>query len=392
MRPSLRYVPALLLVILCMVPLYLLWQFSRVKDEPRPTDPVIMTQLANLRVMLEGTKYANSGQSQRLLQLEHLMAQLGDTVSTKETAVATRLSHLEELYRLLADSTTTPAMRRRADRNPHLAAHHTFRESRSPSLSPSTQWVPGLRWVFTVTPTYRRVTQKLDLTRLFNTFALSANVHMIVVEDSMNNTAKVERVLNESTLLHWSHRHVRTTAGLKVKGSEQRNEGIRTIREIVFNETDSELRKAYEDAVVYFADDDNAYDVRILDELRKVRNIGTWPVALSGQRITERCEVDPTTGKIKGYKAWASQRPYPIDTAGFGMHVRFLLHEPPVMFNPHSKMCHLETDFLKQTNVSRYDVEPLADNCTKVYTWHVSTSIKWGGKKAPPNFDEEFDV
>jgi len=244
-----------------------------------------------------------------------------------------------------------------------------------------------------VTPTYRRVTQRLDLTRLFNTFALFANVHVIVVEDSLNRTAKVDNILGSSLLLHWSHRYIKSSRRLKVRGSEQRNEGIRAIREIVFGEADAELRNAYEDAVVYFADDDNAYDVRILDELRKVRNVGTWPVALSGRKIAERCEVDTSTGRIKGYNSALKWRPYPIDTAGYGLHVRyFLKHEPPLMFNPLSKIYHLESDFLKMTNISKYDFEPLADNCTKVYTWHVSSDIKWGRKKPPLDFDVELDI
>ena len=159
---------------------------------------------------------------------------------------SSRMVHLEVFSSSADSSATRAALRGREERAPHLTARHALRESDSPSLFPSHHWVPGLRWMLVITPTYRRVTQRLDLTRLFNTFALSANVQMIVVEDSVNRTAKVERLLNESTLLHWSHRHVKTSAGLHVKGSEQRNEGIWAIRHIVFNETDADLRKAYE--------------------------------------------------------------------------------------------------------------------------------------------------
>ncbi|CEM38452.1 unnamed protein product [Vitrella brassicaformis CCMP3155] len=348
------------LAVLVVAPLYFLC-FFLIKRQCGPL-PLMLTTMG---VMLDGDKHA-----------------------------ASRTAHLEVFSSSVDSSTPRAAMRGRQERAPHLTARHVLSESDSPFLFPSHHWVPGLRWVFVITPTYRRITQRLDLTRLFNTFGLAAsNVHMIVVEDSVNRTAKVERWLNDSLLLHWSHLNVSSSSGLRTRGAEQRNEAIRLIRDIVLNEADAELKRAYEDSVVYFADDDNAYDIRILHELRKVRNIGTWPVGLAGaRRVAQYCDVNSTTGKIKKYNAWGTGRAYPIDTAGFGLHVRHFLQDPPLLWKIRSKKGRLESDFLEQTNVSKWDIEPLADNCTKIYTWHVKTDIRWGDKEPPEDFDKKFDV
>ncbi|CEL93018.1 unnamed protein product [Vitrella brassicaformis CCMP3155] len=363
MRP--RFGAPCVLSVLVVAPLYFLC-FFLIKRQCGPL-PLMLTRLCSVGVMLDGDKRGNS-----------------------------RMAHLE-VFSSSADSSPLHDTKRRRKvlERPfaHIVRHASvIRESDSPSLFPSHHWVPGLRFVFVITPTYRRITQRLDLTRLFNTFALAAsNVHMIVVEDSVNRTAKVERWLNDSLLLHWSHLNVSSSSGLRTRGAEQRNEAIRLIREIVLNEADAELKRAYEDSVVYFADDDNAYDIRILDELRKVRNVGTWPVGLTaGPRVAQYCDVNSTTGKIKKYNAWGGHRPYTIDTAGFGVHVRHFLRDPPVLWNPKSRKAYSESDFLGQTNVSKWDIEPLADNCTKVYTWHVKTHI--GDKKRPADFDKKFDV
>ena len=56
---------------------------------------------------------------------------------------------------------------------------------------------PDIPWVFAVTPTYARFTQKADLIRLAQTLMHVKNLHWIVVEDSSSKTDLVGRLLQE---------------------------------------------------------------------------------------------------------------------------------------------------------------------------------------------------
>ena len=129
-------------------------------------------------------------------------------------------------------------------------------------------WDPSLPTIFVITPTYRRFLQKAELTRLAQTFKHVKNLHWIVVEDSHQKTNLVKRLLTRFALT-FTHLNVRTPMEMrrsrnkprwtKSRGVEQRNIGIRWLRKnINANETKG---------VVYFGDDDNAYDIRIFDEV-----------------------------------------------------------------------------------------------------------------------------
>jgi galactosylgalactosylxylosylprotein 3-beta-glucuronosyltransferase 3 len=142
-------------------------------------------------------------------------------------------------------------------------------------------------------------------------------------------------------------------------------------------------------AVVYFADDDNTYDLRVFDEMRSVRAVGVWPVGLVGGMMVERPIVDTVTNKVNGIRvegfywqvidfiAWqpgANPRPFPMDMAGFAIHISLLTDNPKVYFVQDAGIGQIESTFLQSLGVTRDMLEPKAEHCTKVYVWHTQTA------------------
>ena len=127
---------------------------------------------------------------------------------------------------------------------------------------------PDIPWVFAITPTYARFTQKADLTRLAQTLMHVKNLHWIVVEDSSFKTGLVGRLLHESGLT-FTHLYFKTPPRMQLKkgetrhkhhrGVEQRNTALKWLRD---NVDDKKTRGA-----VYFMDDDNTYHIKIFDEV-----------------------------------------------------------------------------------------------------------------------------
>lgn len=130
----------------------------------------------------------------------------------------------------------------------------------------------NLPTIYAITPTYARCEQKAELTRLSQTFLHVPNFHWIVVEDSETKTQIVTHFLKKSGL-SFTHLNILTPADykmgendpnwLKPRGVLQRNLGLKWIRE---NLGGQGLR-----GVVYFADDDNTYDLQIFEEVIRMR-------------------------------------------------------------------------------------------------------------------------
>ena len=122
--------------------------------------------------------------------------------------------------------------------------------------------------IYAITPTYARAVQKAELTRLKHTFLHVRNFHWIVVEDSSEKTNLVKKFLKKSGL-SYTHLNVLTPTEFKLqpkdpnwykpRGVLQRNVALRWLRENVDPSQDK--------GVVYFADDDNTYDLEIFEQV-----------------------------------------------------------------------------------------------------------------------------
>ena len=224
--------------------------------------------------------------------------------------------------------------------------------------------------IFIITPTYTRLEQKAELTRLCHTFSLLQNVIWIVVEDSEEVTPLVDDFLKRSCAVPFVHLNAVTPPEWKLapkdpnwrkpRGVVQRNKGIEYLRE-----------SGYKRGVVYFADDDNTYDLALFKEMRDIKTVGVWPVGLVGGMLVEAPVVED--GVVVGFNSvWKPTRPFPIDMAGFAINLKLLLDKFDAWFEYEAPRGYLESTLLRQI-VERSELEPKADGCTKVYVWHTQT-------------------
>ncbi|XP_046988273.1 galactosylgalactosylxylosylprotein 3-beta-glucuronosyltransferase P-like [Schistocerca americana] len=220
------------------------------------------------------------------------------------------------------------------------------------------------RTVYVITPTYRRPEQLAELTRLAQTLMHVPALHWLVIEDAARTTPAVAELLAR-TGVRYDHlvapmpEECNILPGGKPRGVPQRNRGLQWIRANASR------------GVLYFADDDNSYDIRLFEEVRSTERVAMWPVGLIGNYgLSTPVVVD---GRLAGfYDGWISQRKFPVDMAGFAVSVEFLLQRPNA-FMPYETGFE-EDGFLKSlAPFEPNEIELKANNCTKVLVWHTQT-------------------
>lgn len=229
--------------------------------------------------------------------------------------------------------------------------------------------------IYAITPTYARLVQKAELTRISQTLQLVPNVHWIIVEDADAKTDLVVNLLIESKLLYthltaktppFEKLHNAEPTWKKHRGVEQRNAGLDWLRE--------NFQPHQQDAVVYLMDDDNTYSVKLFQEISKVTHVGVWPVGLVGGLNAERPKLDSNNRVIGWESGWRSDRPFAIDMAGFAVHLDLILAKPEAKFRYSMEHGYQESEFLGSLT-SLAELQPLADNCRKVLVWHTRTEV-----------------
>ncbi|CAK9298953.1 unnamed protein product [Gordionus sp. m RMFG-2023] len=102
----------------------------------------------------------------------------------------------------------------------------------------------------------------------------------------------------------------------------------------------------------------------IFNQMRYIKKVGVWPVEFAGGVYAEKPLVKE--GKVIGWSvAYAKERPIATDMAGFAINLKLLLLSKDIYFIELHKSGLLESNFVHAL-VDMVDLEPLADNCTKV--------------------------
>lgn len=157
--------------------------------------------------------------------------------------------------------------------------------------------------IYAITPTFARPVQKAELTRLAQTFLHVPNFHWIVVEDAEIKTRLVTRFLEDSGLIY-THLAASTPPNYKLgkndpnwkkpRGVEQRNAALHWLRENL---------KPSDKGIVFFADDDNTYAVKLFHEVRALM----VPVKCDGP-VTERLRNSPVRYRWRRFRRSACGR------------------------------------------------------------------------------------
>ncbi|XP_034481028.1 galactosylgalactosylxylosylprotein 3-beta-glucuronosyltransferase P isoform X2 [Drosophila innubila] len=218
--------------------------------------------------------------------------------------------------------------------------------------------------LYIITPTYRRPEQLAELTRLGYTLKHVLNLLWLVIEDANRTNPLVAHTLDRigvpyEYLVAPMPEQYKLTKRAKPRGVSNRNRGL------------DYLRANATEGVLYFADDDNTYDINIFEQMRYTKKVSMWPVGL----VTKTGVSSPIirNGKLEGYyDGWIGGRKYPVDMAGFAVSVKFL-HE-----RPHAKMPfkpgYEEDGFLRSLSpLDNAEIELLADECREILTWHTQT-------------------
>lgn len=242
----------------------------------------------------------------------------------------------------------------------------------------------SLPWIFAITPTYKRLTQVVDLTSLCQTLQLVRNLVWILIEDSYLRSDTVTDLLRRCQVrsVHLIARNITRWNSPAGRGVAQRNAGLTWIRKHchLFDNCNGSF---------YFMDDDNKYGLTLFEKIREVEFIGIWPVGYAGYlRFEGPVCIDNHIVEWNTY--FDPQRNFPLDMAGFAVNLKLLLEYPDALFgyNPHSRFKAeggwQETRFLENF-VSRRDdpkVECLGSH-KEVFVWHIKTGIGTGVKEEP---------
>ncbi|CEF61163.1 Glycosyl transferase, family 43-containing protein [Strongyloides ratti] len=229
--------------------------------------------------------------------------------------------------------------------------------------------------------------------RLKQTLINVPNLLWIVVEDSDKTNSDMEKFLKESKI-PFAHLSIKTPKNKKLKDNDpnwllpkgvlQRNEALKWIR------INWAGRK---NAIIYFGDDDNTYDLKLFNEIRQIKKVGIWPVGIVGGLLAETPLISSKSRKIIGFNSiWKPERTFPIDMAAFAFNISLLHDNPKAEFSYDVPRGYQESHFLSTLNIKVDDLEPKANMCNTVLVWHTRTEKAVVNKKDKSKFENGYGL
>jgi galactosylgalactosylxylosylprotein 3-beta-glucuronosyltransferase 3 len=181
-------------------------------------------------------------------------------------------------------------------------------------------------------------------------FSQLSNYTWIVVEDGTEIDNDLKKILPEKTI-YFAH------GPTKDGGNKQRNAAYEYIHDNQF------------DGIVYNADDDNTYDLKLFDEIRKTKIFSIFPVLgwNRPKKDPERPLLDENGKFIRWNSSW--HRKYATDMAGFAFNSSLLqkIEKPFWRRVGHGGG---ESEFIDSIIGSIDEVEFLCGKCSIAYVKH----------------------
>ncbi|VDM38634.1 unnamed protein product [Toxocara canis] len=234
--------------------------------------------------------------------------------------------------------------------------------------------------IIVITPTRKSLTRLPDMTRLAQSLMLVRRLAWVVVESGAVIADPIERLLKRSKLPFCYFTEHSNNAHLKDWRWLGRDSGLKFV---IYRFAQFSNR-----AVVYFADADGAYDIRLFESyIRNVNTLGVWALGLAGAELV----VAPRVTQIGIVDGWLSEThsdlEWPLDASGFAINLKVLLrHNKYVkLYSYHRENISLvncespvQQCFLLRLGLTRNDAKPFGYNIMPrdVLAWQPITSFR----------------
>jgi len=232
--------------------------------------------------------------------------------------------------------------------------------------------------IYFVTPTYPRREQAAELTRLAQTLLHIKDLHWVLAEDAKQCSNLIPSLMKRYPTLPFTYLASPIPEMYTRLPKKEIPRGVSSRRAALSLITDWHNKTACSnrEAVVYFGDDDNTYDLRLFDEIRLTKKVSVFPVGLIGYAMSTpivQNNKSRNPGRVVGFSdPWFEKRKFPVDMAGFAFSVDLLVSRGGNASMPYW-VGHEEDEFIKSLGVEYQDLEPRANNCQEILVWHTKT-------------------